>query len=1248
MISNISLEVLDQSGLTVISNEDDLKSNCKDKECYVVNCQGPPTHICTVCGASKCDGHTQKIVLDKGLYFIVNDKELVSLLSKIMNWVCGCGKGVFGMSWSQKGKKVPGTNDQCSSCSNVQEYEYSVKPVGPSTSSTRSEVFKKMKDAEKETFLMETDDVLRFLKNIEREVLKSFGLVPNFYDAIVKTWIPVISRKMRTGIDNMDENQHSSDKFNQFYKSFLKHKNANSDSVSKSWCELKTYVLTILKGKKGLIASTSQKRSQNTARAIITAGPHLPVGVVAVPRVIAQNQNIPILYNSFTMDKINQDIISDGANRPRYVTSLNNTKAITEDNSAEIINFLKDELQENRNVYVYYPLKNGNVLLLNRQPTLHRGSLQAWVIKIEEEDSTNKSTFSISPIGCPPFNADFDGDEMNAAFPPLSQQQYAFILGNASNHILSDNNSLKIKPGVQDAAVGFYKISQPGLRLTKRDALILIKETLPCAEKTRVPGRSFGKLKALWKTLKSLNDSDTVRAAELITCMFDDMLYVENKGKNKWKIVGGKFHEGTLALNSGDMNTIAISSFNCGGQVRCLDTINIMTQMSWVYLKFDPFTLSPKDFILDKQTKSEIREVSKVLEIDTERNSRLVRMGQYRKNSIEPEKVLQMMQFAEKTILEKMTEKIDPNNSLWVMINRAKSKGKESNLMSMLACVGIQMDGETNVMTHDYRRSASYSGWVSDNFSDGIKKKTPSLEVVARSAVVAGAFKTAETGYLQKSLVRMMIMMKVNSFGWVVEKGQILSFTYGPDSCSVRFKVSTEGVMKTSDLSKSEKFKKEIVKAKEYLKGVSDVEIPLDVKALVDYVKDQSKTEAPSAKDLEELASRTCGFTRSCDLPFLQPNQSVCAFVWTYLRPEYIGKMFDVDMFEQEFRTRLRSRLCQPGKAVGVIAAQSIGEPGTQGTLNTFHSAGKNIPGSSITARDIIIPPSSSDSYPCAVKVYPAEGVSLETLAMNISPVKLKDILKKNGFKIVMHRSKVAIRLDLEKERVGQYFGSSKDKGLQAMKNLFEKIFRKDTDNPVIKGDPIVDEFLKSGTVYIPFNDEINNNNDNLIKSLNFNAGKFIETVIWGVDGVSKAAIDPSGGCIVIEGVVLKTLVKMDIVDVSRTHSSSIKEMHEVFGVTAVAPVLIEQLSSRIGELDIQHIFTLASLQTSIGSIITPKRQKMALRDEFGIMQRILFEDPKKHMNSAVYGLKEDTSSPLVAQTFGQIPGFGTGFYTVR
>ena len=330
----------------------------------------------------------------------------------------------------------------------------------------------------------------------------------------------------------------------------------------------------------------------------------------------------------------------------------------------------------------------------------------------------------------------------------------------------------------------------------------------------------------------------------------------------------------------------------------------------------------------------------------------------------------------------------------------------------------------------------------------------------------------------------------------------------------------------------------------------------------------------------------------------------------------------------------------EAGEAVGTVAAQSVGEPGTQMTMRTFHYAGVTelnvtlgLPRliEIVDARKEIATP-TMDIYFDEDRRNDEEFV--RTLANQIGKSTINDILKeKDGFNLNYGTMEVEAVLDskkIEEKRLDR----------EEINAAIEKAFKKAD----IKGDRIIVPSTKSDKSDSKFE----------IRELRLLADKVRDLQISGIKGIGKVIIrkDDTEWVIHTEGSNLKEILDMDGIDHVRTTTNNIHEIGEVLGIEAARQSIIDEAQKTLSEqglsVDVRHIMLVADIMTSEGTVKSIGRHGIS-GEKSSVLARAAFEETGKHfLHASIRGEVDDLTGIIENIIIGQPIPLGTGSVGVK
>ncbi len=466
-----------------------------------------------------------------------------------------------------------------------------------------------------------------------------------------------------------------------------------------------------LKGKDGRFrGSLSGKRVNFSSRTVISPDPNLSVSQVGVPRAVANEMTIPVRVTTQNIEELKQ-VVRNGPLRPdvnapcgaNYVIRPDNRRLRLADGNLDTVADLIEP-----GYTVERQLRDGDVVLFNRQPSLHRMSIMAHRVKVMEG-----RTFRLNPAVCPPYNADFDGDEMNMHVPQTEEARAeATILLSVHENILSPRFGGPIIGGIHDHVSGIFMLTHGTRWFTKEEALYLLRyahiEHMPPVGKEE-GGVRYWSNKQIFSMILPDQLNMVFHASSCLNC---DTCKKEMCERDAYvRIIDG-------ILEAGTIDKKAIGAFD--GQIvnriirhysmrRAADFIDDLTKLSIRAIMFDGFSFGIDDEDLSKTEYGQIDEVLKVAASDVTRRIKIYEDGQLEPmpgRTVEETLEMQIMQ-----VLGKARDQtgqiagrhLGLGNSAVVMAVSG-ARGSMLNLTQMAGCIGQQsVRGERIVRGYDDR-----------------------------------------------------------------------------------------------------------------------------------------------------------------------------------------------------------------------------------------------------------------------------------------------------------------------------------------------------------------------------------------------------------------------------------------------------------------------------------------------------------------------------------------------------------------
>ena len=555
-----------------------------------------------------------------------------------------------------------------------------------------------------------------------------------------------------------------------------------------------------LKGKDGRFrGSLSGKRVNFSSRTVISPDPNLSVAQVGVPRAVANEMTIPVRVTAYNLEELKQ-IARTGPTRPDVNAPCGANYAIRPDNrrlrlAEGNLDTVADMIEPGWTVE--RQLRDGDVVLFNRQPSLHRMSIMAHRVKVMEG-----RTFRLNPAVCPPYNADFDGDEMNMHVPQTEEARAeATILISVQENILSPRFGGPIIGGIHDHVSGMFMLTHDLRWFTKPEALYLLKHTT--IEHMPPPGKvedgiEYWSNKQVFSHILPDQLNTVFKASSCRNC---DKCEKEQCATDAYvKIIDGELLVGTIdkkAIGAFD-GQIVNRIIRHYGMRRAAEFIDDMTKLSIRGIMIDGFSFGIDDEDLSKTEYGQIDETLKNAAIDVTRRIKIYEDGQLEPmpgRTVEETLEMQIMQVLGKA--RDLTGQIAGRHlglgNSAVLMAVSGARGSMLNLTQMAGCIGQQsVRGERIVRGYDDRtlphfkkgdRGSDAHGFIQHSYKGGLNPTEFFFHAIGgREGLVDTAVRTSQSGYLQRRMINALQDLKVAYDGTVRSTGgKIIQFEYGED-----------------------------------------------------------------------------------------------------------------------------------------------------------------------------------------------------------------------------------------------------------------------------------------------------------------------------------------------------------------------------------------------------------------------------------------------------------------------------------
>jgi len=776
-----------------------------------------------------------------------------------------------------------------------------------------------------------------------------------------------------------------------------------------------------LKGKEGRIRQNLMgKRVDFSARTVITADPNLGIDQVGVPRSIARTLTFPEKVTHFNIERL-QKLVDNGPHQhPGAWFIIQDDAAQTRKN----LNYVGSEKDTRLSVgwTVERHVQDDDIVVFNRQPSLHKMSIMAHRVKV-----LDWSTFRLNLTCTSPYNADFDGDEMNLHVPQcLTAKAELQELMLTPKLVVSPQSNKPVMGIVQDSLLA----SQ---RMTKKDTFIdrpLLMNIIMWLEDWNgiIPAPAILKPEPLW-------------TGKQVFSMFCPDISYEGRSKTHSKTAVFNSYDSEVIIRDGKLlcgimdkkamgtaaNGLVHTTWLERGPDEARKFLNETQKIVNHWIVNNSFSIGAKDTVGDAETIQRITETmmdaKQKVKVQVQKGQRGDLKGQPGKTMMESFEmgVNKVLNGAGNSVGKRAEQSLTETNSVKAMVS-AGSKGSSSNISQIIACVGQQnVNGQRIPYGFIQRTLPHFSkddlgpesrGFVENSYLRGLSPQEFFFHAMGgRVGLIDTAVKTASTGYLQRRLVKSMESLMTKYDGTMrTDQGAVVQFLYGEDGNDGTFVEKQKVDLLTMNRKKFERYYKIDLKDEAELLEYLDEDVVRDAMNSTS-LQMQLSEELKQLKEDQRLLRETAAcrganrFSPDCynekmHIPVnlqrlikgVQRKLKVDVKKPTKLRPamaiQLVGEICDElmiirgdDEVSREaqynatmlFKIFVRSTLaCKrvlkeyrlsedalrtlvgeipkqfyrahvaPGEMVGILAAQSIGEPATQMTLNTFHHAGNS------------------------------------------------------------------------------------------------------------------------------------------------------------------------------------------------------------------------------------------------------------------------------------------------------------------
>lgn len=557
---------------------------------------------------------------------------------------------------------------------------------------------------------------------------------------------------------------------------------------------LKTLVERI-KSKEGRFRyNLAGKRVNYAARTVISPDARISLNEVGVPKEVAEELTVPEKVTEWNIDYLKKFVergpkIYPGSN---YVISPDGKKKKITEETKELL--LKDLMP---GCVVERHLIDGDVAIFNRQPSLHRMSIMCHKVKVLPGKS-----FRLNPTVCNPYNADFDGDEMNLHVPQTEEaRSEAEILMQVQTQIITPKNGYNVIGCVEDAVTGNYLLTKE-MKMSKEEAIQMLfsigfNDTSNFKNfKKNISGKEiFSTL--LPSDFDFLGNSRICRKCERCKktkCDIDAYVYIKNG-----KLLCGIIDKNTIGEDNGTLLRALHRKYE---EDKTLELMGYIFRLGITTLLRRGFTTGISDSDLPQEIKEKIESIKE----DAYKRVRdyIKEYGEGKMEALPSKTVKETVELMILQVLNKLRNKIGDmikehakGVNPTIIMARSGAKGNILNLAMMSACVGQQaLRGKRVEKGYEDRTlsifkkddlGAEAHGFIKGGYKEGLNPyEFFFASMTGRDSLMDTALRTPKSGYLYRRLSNALQDLRVEYDATVRDaNGVIIQFNYGDDGIDV-------------------------------------------------------------------------------------------------------------------------------------------------------------------------------------------------------------------------------------------------------------------------------------------------------------------------------------------------------------------------------------------------------------------------------------------------------------------------------
>ncbi|KAJ4133903.1 DNA-directed RNA polymerase III subunit C1 (rpo31) [Fusarium equiseti] len=1057
-----------------------------------------------------------------------------------------------------------------------------------------------------------------------------------------------------------------------------------------------------LKGKQGRFrGNLSGKRVDFSGRTVISPDPNLGIDQVAVPELVAKNLTYPERVQRQNIEKLRQCVkngpdVWPGAQRVIKSDEGGYLQSLKFGNREYIARDLKfGDIVERH-------LEDNDIVLFNRQPSLHKLSIMSHLAKVRPW-----RTFRLNECVCGPYNADFDGDEMNLHVPQTEEARAEAInLMGIKHNLATPKNGEPVIAATQDFITAAYLLSGKDRFFDRKTFTYLCMHMMDGKTHLDLPPPAIIAPQSLWtgKQLFSMlmrpNKDSPVKVNLDAKCRTykarpgqcpdmdpnDGWLVVRNS-----EVMCGRMDKSTVG--DGKKDSIFYIILRDFGPDEAVTAMNRLAKLCARQLTNHGFSIGigdvfpPQSLIQEKERLAAAAYKQCDDLIETFKAGKLEKAAGCNQEESLENFMSGILSKVRQQAGSYCVETLSRNNAPLVMA-KSGSKGSELNVAQMVALVGQQIIGGARVADgfqdrtlphfHKNARQPPSKGFVKNSFYSGLSPTEFIFHAMSgREGLVDTAVKTAETGYMSRRLMKSLEDLSTQYDDTVrTSGGGIVQFQFGADkldpvdmegsAAPVHFERTwthaqsltvdnSEASMTPDEIRSFCDSKLEHERQRYVRKALVDGKV-LDYEDTSDYGIDEHEGARGFLRAIEShveaLASK---LERVRKLAGFEGDKMIKPTAQDHADRTAKVTLSTLQLFIKLCLEKYKKAHVEPGHAVGAVGAQSIGEPGTQMTLKTFHFAG--VAGMSITGgvpriKEII---NASKTISTPVITCPLENneqiEAARVVKGRIEKTYISDILRFVEDEWRTTEGNVVLQIDPTALSdmhlgIGPY-----DIAEAICKQRKLKVQRDDLsidgDRIVVRIRDVSDPAVKKTTA----RSKAAESGDMLLRA-NFLRRALPNVPISGYSETTRAIIQTAENGtheVLVEGYGLRECMTTEGVIGTKASTNNVMECRDVLGIEAARTTIAVEIGEVMKDMNIdpRHMQLLADVMTYKGEVLGITRFGLSkMRDS--VLQLASFEKTPDHLFEAAAGMKTDLIEGVSeCIIMGQTMSVGTGAFQV-